>query len=161
SPTAGEASKGISYAPGLGTKPVGALFTLSSGILWLDALSAACIAALCAWLAITRELTLSRPLAFAAAMMGLALFIVPSEVVGATYADVRLGPAIALLGIAALGLRADAPRTASYAVVALAMALGVVRAVALTTTWSGYNETIGAIVNAVAKVEPGSTLFAA
>src|SRR5580700_12110209 len=118
SPTAEEAGRGIEYAPGLLTKPMGALFALSSGIPWLDAISLVGALGLCARLFRSRNLTVSRPLAVATIVMGLALFVVPSDIIGATYADVRLGPAIALLAIATLGVRANAPSSAANAVLA-------------------------------------------
>jgi hypothetical protein len=161
SPTAAVAGKGFAYSPGLGTKPLGGLFSLSSGILWLDALSLACIMGAGAWLAISRNLVISRPLAFASIMMSLALFVVPSSVMGALYADVRIGPVIALLIIATFDLRADAPRLASFALLATVLTLGAIRAAVLTQIWAGYDREIGSIVTAVDKIEPGSTLFAA
>ena len=42
-------------------------------------------------------------------MMVLAFFAVPFGVMGALYADVRLGPALALLVIAAFDIRVGAP----------------------------------------------------
>jgi hypothetical protein len=163
SPTASVAGKGfgVAYAPGLGTKPVGALFSLSSGVPWLDVVSLLCVAAIFVWLAVARKITISRPLALATIMMSLALFVVPDSVMGESYADVRIGPVIALLAIAAFDLRANAGRFAVYSVASAVVVLSLVRTVTLTEIWAGYSGEIGSIVNAITKIEPGSTLFAA
>jgi hypothetical protein len=161
SPTASVAGKGFAYAPGLGTKPLGALFSLSSGVPWLDVVSVLCLAILFGWLSLARKITISPPLALATIMMSLALFVVPDSVMGALYADVRIGPAIAFLAIASFDLRAHAGRPAAYVVAALVIALGAVRAVALTETWANYDHEIASIVGTLGKIEPGSTLFAA
>jgi hypothetical protein len=161
SPTAKVIGQGFGYSPGLGTKPVGGLFSLSSGILWLDALSMACVIAVCVWLFINRYLVISRPLLFASIALSFCFFLVPSSVMGALYADVRLGPAVAILLIATLDLRFDAPKAARISVLALIMTLAVVRSVALTEIWGGYERSIKPIVEAMDRIEPGSTLFAA
>jgi hypothetical protein len=161
SPTASVAGKAFVYAPGLGTKPVGALFSLSSGVPWLDEVSLLSMAALFAWLTIARKITVSWPLALATIMMSLALFVVPDSVMGALYADVRIGPVIAFLAIATFDLRANAGRFAVYSVASVVVVLSLVRTMTLTETWGGYSSEIASIVDAIAKIEPGSTLFAA
>jgi hypothetical protein len=108
-----------------------------------------------------RKITISPPLALATIMMSLALFVVPDSVMGALYADVRIGPVIALLAIATFDLRAHAGRAAIYAVASLVVVLGLVRAATLTEVWAVYSREIASIVDAISKIEPGSTLFAA
>ena len=161
SPTAGVAAKGFGYTPGLMSKPVGGLFALSSGSLRLDAISASVVVGICLWLALTRNLVLSRPLAVATAMMLLAFFVVPANIMGALYADVRLAPALALLAVAALDIRPGAPAAIGRVVMLLAVALGVLRAGVFTSEWKGYEAKIAPIAEAIGKIEPGSTLFAA
>src|SRR5205085_9586308 len=110
SPTAKVIGSGFGYDPGLGTKPVGALFSLASGIFWLDGIRAASIAGLCGWLLAKHRLAISMPLATALACLLVALFALPSSLMGSLYSDIRLGPAIALVAISTLDIRADAPR---------------------------------------------------
>ncbi len=159
SPTAGVAGKGFGYAPGLLTKPLGGLYALSSGSLWLDAATVLGQIGLGGWLVMSGRLTVSRPLGFATAMMVLAFFVVPSDVMGALYADVRLGPALALLAVAALDVRGDA-RTQSV-VAAVAVGFALLRAGVFVGEWRDYNAQIAPIAQAVGRIEPGSTLFAA
>jgi hypothetical protein len=112
-------------------------------------------------LAFAKKITISWPLALATIMMSLALFVVPDTVMGESYADVRIGPVIALLAIATFDLRANAERFAVYTVATAIVALSVVRTVTLTETWAGYSGEIASVVNAITKIEPGSTLFTA
>ena len=114
-----------------------------------------------AWLVLARKITVSPPLALATIMMALALFVVPDSLMGALYADVRIGPAIGLLAIAAFALRADTGRAAVYAVASAVVVLGLVRSVTLTECWAVYDREIASIVSSITKIEPGSTLFAA
>jgi hypothetical protein len=159
SPTASVASKGLAYTPGLGAKPMGGLFSLSSGNLWLDAIAFVAMAGVLAWLAVTRNLTLSPPLAVATVMMALAFFVVPFSIMGALYVDVRLGPAVALVALMALDIREGAPARIGRAVMALALGLGLLRSVQLAADWKHYEARIAPIAAAIQKIEPGSTLF--
>ncbi|HEX3753855.1 MAG TPA: hypothetical protein VHV26_02150 [Rhizomicrobium sp.] len=161
SPTAAVTGAGFGYEPGHLTKLVGGLFSLSSGNRWLDGLSVLVILGIGGWLLMTRNLAVSTPLAFATAAMVLAFFAVPSDIMGALYADVRLAPPLALLAIAALDIRRDAPAPIARAVLALAILLGVVRASVLTSQWRSYNAQIAPIARAVGGIESGATLFAA
>lgn len=161
SPTASEVDSNTAYAAGLGTKPVGALFAMSSGLFWIDAITILCIAGLLAFLATTGSLTFSRPLALATALLVVALFALPSTFLSATYVDVRLGPAIALLAAVTPGIRNGTPRWIVHTVAAAVVALVAVQSAVMTATWAGYNRQIAAIVDAMRIIEPGSTIFAA
>jgi hypothetical protein len=162
SPTAGVVGHGLSYPAGFLTKPVGGLFSLSSGILWLDMVSWGPFAAIACWLVVRKNLSVSRPLAFASGVMLLTFIALPESVMGALNVDVRIGPALALLVIASFDIRVGAPRLARDAVVVVVLLIGIVRSVVLTTTWVGYDrDIIRPIVDAIAKLGPGSTLFAA
>ena len=161
SPTAGVIGNGLAYDPGLGTKPVGALYALSSGVLWLDVLTAASVAGVSAWLLLTGRLVISWPLATACFFVVLALFALPSSVMGSLYADTRLAPAIALLGIVSLDIRAGAPKFVSWTVVAVALVLACFRMAILSSIWLRYDAQIAPIVNALDQIDPGATLFAA
>jgi hypothetical protein len=160
SPTAGEAGKEVVYATSR-YKMVSGLFSLSSGIVWLDVFTVACVVATCAWLAVNRYLLISRPLLFASIAMTLCLFLVPTTVMGAWFADIRLGPAIAALLIASVDLAYDVSKIARLMVLALIMTLAILRSVVLTETWKDYGDKIGLVVGAIDKLEPGATLFAA
>ncbi|HXJ01274.1 MAG TPA: hypothetical protein VNH44_08615 [Micropepsaceae bacterium] len=160
SPTAGVIGSGFGYDPGLGTKPVGALFALSSGVLWLDALTVAGVVGLAAGLLLTGGLAISWPLVTAFAFCALALFALPSSVMGSLYADTRLAPAIALLAIVSLDIEPRAPRTVSWTVLAVVLGLALLRMAVLSSIWMRYDAQIAPIVDALNGIEPGATLFA-
>jgi hypothetical protein len=160
SPAAGVIANGLAYDPGLATKPIGALYALSSGILWLDALTAALVAGVCAWLLLTGRLEFSWPLAAACLMVGFALLALPSSLMGSLYADTRLGPAIALLAIISTDIRADAPKFAHWTVVAIISFLTIFRTTVLSSAWIRYDAEILSVVKALDGIEAGATLFA-
>jgi len=160
SPTASVAGSAVHYAPGRATKLYEGLFSLSSGIIWLDGVSAATLVVLLGWLCLARCVAVSSALALASSLLLLAFFVVPGAILGALHADSRLGPALAMLVLASLNLRTDAPRRAVLAVATVALSLAVLRTVALATSWAQYDREITPIVHALDKIEPGATLFA-
>jgi hypothetical protein len=159
SPSAKVVGEGFAYAPGLLTKPVGALFSLSSGIHWLDALTATSLACVCVWLYSTGRLTFSGALTTAFALLVVALFALPSSVMGSLYADTRLGPAIALMAILSMDIKTDAPRFAHWLVVCVALSLAFLRSAILSSLWLGYDSEMASIVTSFKDIEPGATLF--
>lgn len=148
------------YAGGWGTKPVGAFFSLSSGYLWLDAITLLSIFALAIWLALRGWLSYSRPLAVGIALLVLALIVLPPELLGSIYADSRLGPAIVLLALASFGVATTAPRYVLFVVGALALFLTAMHTIVLSTTWIGFDREIRPIVQAFDVLPTGTTLFA-
>ncbi|HEX3486896.1 MAG TPA: hypothetical protein VHT51_17720 [Micropepsaceae bacterium] len=160
SPTAGVIGSGLAYDPGLGTKPIGALYALSSGVLWLDAVTAATVLAACAWLLATGRAVISWPLATACFLVLLAFVALPSSIMGSLYADTRLAPAIAILAMISLDIRADAPKFVPWTIVAVALVLAVFRMGILSSIWVRYDSQIAPIVKALDGIEPGATLFA-
>jgi hypothetical protein len=161
SPSAKVVGEGFAYAPGLLTKPVSALYSVSSGILWLDTLTGAALAGVCVHLYLCGRLTFSGKLVSAFALLLLALFALPSSLMGSLYADSRLGPAIALLAIVSLDIKTDAPKFAHWMVVSVALLLAFVRMAILSSVWTVYDAQIGSIVTALNEIEPGATLFSA
>lgn len=151
----------VTHYSGLGTKFVGGLFSLSSGLLWLDAVTIVVLATLVVWLVLSRRLVTSPSLAFAAVGILLAFLAVPGAILGGLYADARLGPALAILVLLSVDLRADVPRHVEWSVAAVALCLAGIRVAALSWTWVEYGEKITSIVRALDHVEPGGTLFAA
>jgi hypothetical protein len=161
SPTASAGREAIKYAPGLGTKPIGALFSLSSGIIWLDVLSAIVLLGLGVALYWRRSLTLSWGMAAASMLALLVLYATPTEILGAQFADSRLGVVLGLFLLLSLDLKATAPRRDFLLTMIVVALLAVIRVTALTSEWVHFDREIEPIVSAFNKIEPGSTLFAA
>lgn len=159
SPTAHVTSK-LQYAAGWGTKPVSAVFSLSSGFLWLDATTVFAILALGIWFALRGWLSFSRPVAVSAALLLMALIVLPPTMMGSIYADSRLGPAIALLALASFGIASRAPRVATFTAGGVALALAALHTLVLSSAWLRYEGEIRPIVQALDTVPEGSTVFA-
>src|SRR5205085_4120102 len=105
------------------------------------------------------RLAISMPLATALACLLVALFALPSSLMGSLYSDIRLGPAIALVAISTLDIRADAPRVITNAVAAVVLLLSCVQTAVLSSVWIHYGSETEAIVRALDRVERGATLF--
>src|SRR5262249_45632842 len=101
SPTARVAGA-ITYASGHLTKPLGVLFSLSSGILWLDAVTAIVILLLLLMCLIWRQAVVSRRLLVGSMLLLAAFLFLPVSLMGATYVDSRLGPALATVALVSL-----------------------------------------------------------
>jgi len=158
SPTA-KAPGPISYAPGFLTKPLGGLFSLSSGVFWLDALTFLTLVGLLVWLWRARALMLSKRLAVASVLVLAAWLVLPDTAIGALYVDSRLGPAIAFLVLIAFDVRAEA-KVAQLALLAASVLIALVRTVALSAAWLSDQNAITPIISAFERIEPGSALFA-
>ena len=161
SPTARMTGSAIHYSAGLGTKFFGGLFSLSSGVLWLDGVTAFVLATLVVWLIWSRRLVISLPLVLAAIVMLLVLLALPGAILGGFYADARLGPALAILVLLSVDLRSNVSRRVDWSVAVIALCLAGVRVAVLLSTWVEYDAKIAPIVGALDQVEPGATLFAA
>jgi hypothetical protein len=157
---AADAPSLLEYAPGWGTKPFGQLFSLSTGLLWLDAAIVVLVAGLAARLWFKGWLSFNRSLAASTGLILLAAIALPPSLMGSLYADDRLGPAVALFALSALGLRSDAPVLTRRIVAGAAFALAALQAIVLSSAWSASDREIGSIVAALDKVPSGATLFA-
>lgn len=161
SPTADVSGQGFGYSSWLGAKPWSFLFSLSSGILWLDVFTAVVLIGLGGWLVFTARLTISKPLAFAAIMLSAAFMILPGSLMGSHFVDSRLGPALAMLFLVTFDLRENSDHRAGRAVIFAACALTLVRTAAFISVWSGDEKEITPVIQALSAIEPGATLFAA
>ncbi len=161
SPTAGMAGHTMRWEFGLAAKAIAGLFSLSSGIIWLDLVTAGALAGLSVWLAWTRRLVVSPALGAAALLLFLAYMIVPERAMGALYIDVRLGPALAIVALLSLDLRSDVPHYIKRAVFVLALVLAGLRCAALSAQWTSYDRQTAAIVASFDRIQSGATLFAA
>lgn len=162
SPNAGIVGQGFAYASHPGTKFYGILYSLSSGVLWLDVATVAILMVLFAWLALTKRLAVSRPLAFVAAMMSLVIVVLPPSLMGSLYVDTRLGPALAFLLIAVFDVRpVPSDRLVGWAVLTMVCVLSISRTSVLSLLWIEEEREITPIVKSLDTIAPGATIFAA
>ena len=158
SPTAEVASKGLSYPNYLGAKPLGALYSLLTGITWLDIFSLCSLAIASSTLFFTKCLTISSHLMTALLMMMLAFIVLPSSLLGSSFVYVRLGPAIALLWITAIDTKADHINT-NRLIACLAILVAVLTSTAMTSQWRDFNKETLNILRVFDKTETGATIF--
>jgi hypothetical protein len=161
SPGSERAGDGLVYSSWWGAKPFGALFTLQSGVLWADVLVLLALALLLLLLLLTRQLEVRGGLLTAAGLLWLAFLVLPPEMLGSSFADVRLVPLAALVTLLAVAPQAGKSRWAEAVVLVVALGVGAVKTGALLSDWRAQQSKIDSIVQAMQTLPDGSTLFAA
>ncbi len=161
SPGKERAGDGLVYVPWWGAKPFAALFAVQSGVLWADLLVLLALAGLALVLLLTRQLRVSGAAVTAAGLLWLAFVLLPPEMLGSSFADVRLVPLAALVTLLAVATKPGQSRWAEPVVLVVALGVGGVKTWALLHDWQAQQPKIDAIVQALKKVPNGSTLFAA
>lgn len=161
SPGSERASDGLVYSPWWGAKPVGALFTLQSGVLWADLLVLLALALLVLVLLVTRQLAVRGTVLTAAGLLWLAFLVLPPEMLGSSFADVRLVPLAALVTMLAVAPQLGKSRWTEMLVLVVALGVGGVKTAALLSDWQAHQPKIATLVQAMQKIPGGSTLFAA
>jgi len=158
SPTAEVASQGFHYPNYLGAKPYGAIYSLLTGINWLDIICFSSLVIATIFLFFTKRIQLSSPLLLAALMMSIAFMVLPSSIMGSSFVYVRLGPAIALLFIATIDVKPNCLNTNSL-IACLALILAIFTSISITQQWQDFNKTTSNIIRVFDKTEPGAIIF--
>ncbi len=160
SPTAEVVGQGFGYPNYLGAKPYGALYSLLTGITWLDCISLFSIAILSIFLLVTDRIKIYAPLRFALIMMVTAFIVLPSSIMGSSFVYVRLGPAIALLYIATIDIKAT-DFNANRLIAVVAILLAIITSISITRQWTDFNKETSEIIKVFNQTEPGATIFSA
>jgi len=159
SPTAEEASSSGFYYPNyLGAKPFGALYSVLTGITWLDIVSLSSLVIITIFLVITKKIKTSPPLLFSLLMLMLAFMVLPSSFMGSSFVYVRLGPAIALLWLTTIDIKAEYVSINRF-IACLAILLAALTSVEITSQWKRFNIQISEIISVFNKTEQGATIF--
>jgi len=159
SPTAEEVSTtGFNYPNYLGAKPFGALYSVLTGITWLDILSLSSLAITTAFLVITKKIKIFPPLLFSLLMLMLAFIVLPSSFMGSSFVYVRLGPAIALLWLTTIDIKAEQV-SINRLIAYLALILAIFTSVAITNQWERFNKQTSEIISTFDRTEQGATIF--
>jgi hypothetical protein len=161
SPGSKRAGDGLTYGGWWGAKPFGALFTLQSGVLWADLAVFLTLSALVMTLWLTRQLETDRRAIAAAGALWLAFVVLPPEMLGSSFADVRLVPIAALVTLLVFAPVAGQKHWTEVWVLVVALGLGAVKTAALVHDWRSYQPAIDRIVKVISQLPPGATLFAA
>lgn len=160
SPGKERAAEGLVYDAWWAAKPLSALFALQSGVLWADVLVGLVLAGLALALLLRRQLAVSGAMLAAAGLLWLAFVVLPPEMLGSSFADVRLVPVAALVSLLAVAPRAP-KRLTEALVLTAALVLGGVKTAALISDWQAHEPQIDNVVQAMKRIPAGSTLFAA
>ena len=161
SPGSQRAGDGLVYSGWWGAKPFAALFALQSGVLWADVLVLLALALLLLVLTLTRQLAVRGALLTAAGSLWLAFVVMPPEMLGSSFADVRLVPLAALVTLLAVAPGDGRSLWVESLVLVVALGVGAVKTGALLRDWKAQQVKIDSIVRAMQKIPDGSTLFAA
>jgi len=160
SPTAEVASQGLRYPDYLGAKPYGALYSILTGIKWLDYALLIGLSLFSIFLFLTNRIKFSGHLLFALLMMILLFIILPSSIMGSSFVYVRLGPAIALLWIASIDIKAN-DLFANRLAIILSVLFALMISLAITFQWLDFSKKTLNIINVFDKTEMGATIFCA
>jgi len=158
SPTAEVVSHGVIYPNYLGAKPYGAIYSLLTGIIWLDIVCFSSLIIVTLYLFYTKRIQFSSPLIFATFMMSLAFIVLPMSIMGSSFVYVRLGPAIALLCITTIDVKPNCLNT-NRIIACLALILVTLTSVGVTQQWIEFNKITSKIIHVFDKTEPGSIIF--
>lgn len=162
SPTAEDTSHGLVYTGLLDKKVLDGVFSLSLGEPWLDLLTLGVLLGLLVAAALGRSLGASRPLLAAFLLLGLAMAMLPQRLLDSLFVDMRLGPALALILVAALDIRVPESRPVGRAAVLVAvLGLAVLRGASLGVVWHGWQHEVREATAGFAALEAGATLFSA
>jgi len=164
SPTAdvaaeGIAGKGFEFKP-LGAMVLGGVYSLLTGIVWLDLISYSLLILIFAVFLSTGRIKIAPNLLLAFSIMTITYVLMPPSIMGSHFADVRLGPAIALLWVASIDIKAEYPNSNRF-VAGIALVLSVLISVGVTKQWSNFNNEISTIARVFEKTEVGATIFSA
>lgn len=164
SPTAEVATEGLN-ARGfefkrLGAIVLGGVFSLLTGLVWLDVVSYSLLIITFGICVFTGRIKVAPNLLLAFSMMTITYILIPPALMGSYFVDVRLGPAIALLWVASIDIKAKHVN-ANRLVAGLALVLSVLISVGITKQWSEFNKEILTISRVFEKAEVGATIFSA
>lgn len=164
SPTAEVASEGLGgkafeFKP-LGAMVLGGLYSVLTGIVWLDMVSYSLLIIIFAVCLFTGRIGIAPNLLLAFTIMTITYILMPPSIMGSHFADVRLGPAIALLWVASIDIKAESPNS-DRLIAGLAIILTVLISVGVTKQWGNFNKEISTITRVFEKTEVGATIFSA
>jgi hypothetical protein len=164
SPTAEVAGEGLSSRSfefkTIGTIILGALYSILTGILWLDVLSYFLLIIIVCVLLFKKRMTFAPNALLALCIMTIAYILMPPAIMGSQFADVRLGPVIALLWVVTIDIKTG-HKNYERCVAGVALVLSIFISIGTTKQWLGFNKEISTITRAFEQTEIGATIFSA
>ncbi len=164
SPTADVAGEGLSEKSfafkAIGSIILGGLYSILTGIIWLDIITYSLLILIFALFFLKKRIKFSPSLFFAFSVMTIIYILLPPAIMGSQFADVRLGPAIALLLVASIDIKPNFTNS-DRVIATFALLFSVLISVGVTKKWNEFDHEISIITRIFEKTETGSTVFSA
>lgn len=141
----------------VGTKILGLVWTLRDQNIWLDTLSLLLAIGLLYYGIRTRDVRRNPPLLVGAASFLILILLMPGQMFGAVYADVRLWPVFFIVGLTAIA-PTDRMRRGSAVIAGMALAVFASRIVATTVGFAAYDSGYARHLQALKDVLRGASI---
>lgn len=141
----------------MGAKTLGLVWTLRDQNIWLDALSLLLAIGLLYFGIRSHDARLNPPLLVGAATFLILILLMPGQMFGSVYADVRLWPIVFIVGLTAIAPLDRMPR-GSAVVAGMALAVFAVRIVAMAVGFTAYDAGFAQHLQALNQVPRGASI---
>lgn len=141
----------------IGTKILGLVWTLRDQNIWLDTLSLLLAIGLLYFGIRSRDVRRNRPLLVGAASFLILILLMPGQMFGAVYADVRLWPIVFIVGLTAIAPTGRMQR-GSTVIAGMALAVFAIRIVAMAVGFAAYDSGYAQRLQALKDVPRGASI---
>jgi hypothetical protein len=141
----------------IGTKILGLVWTLRDQNIWLDTLSLLLAIGLLYFGIRSRDVRRNPPLLVGAASFLILILLMPSQMFGAVYADVRLWPIFFIVGLTAIA-PTDRMQRGSAVIAGMALAVFAIRIVAMAVGFAAYDSGYAQHLQALNDVPRGASI---
>jgi hypothetical protein len=141
----------------IGTKILGLVWTLRDQNIWLDTLSLLLAIGLLYFGIRSRDVRRNPPLLVGAASILFLILLMPGQMFGAVYADVRLWPIFFIVGLTAIA-PTDRMQRGAAIVAGLALAVFAIRIVAMAVGFAAYDSGYARHLQALKDVPRGASI---
>jgi hypothetical protein len=141
----------------IGTKILGLVWTLRDQNIWLDTLSLLLAIGLLYFGIRSRDIRVNPPLLVGAASFLILILLMPGQMFGSVYADVRLWPIFFIIGLTAIA-PTDRMQRGAAIVAGLALAVFAIRIVAMAVGFAAYDSGYARHLQALKDVPRGASI---
>lgn len=141
----------------VGTKILGLVWTLRDQNIWLDTLSLLLAIGLLYFGIRSRDVRRNPPLLVGAASLLILILLMPGQMFGAVYADVRLWPIVFIVGLTAIA-PTDRMRRGSAVIAGMALAVFAIRITAMAVGFAAYDSGYAQHLQALKDVPRGASI---
>ena len=141
----------------IGTKILGLVWTLRDQNIWLDTLSLLLAIGLLYFGIRSRDVRVNPPLLVGAASFLILILLMPSQMFGSVYADVRLWPIFFIIGLTAIA-PTDRMQRSSAIIAGMALTAFAIRIVAMAVGFAAYDSGYARHLQALKDVPRGASI---